>query len=198
MTKPGLRERKKQKTRSAIQREALRLFQAQGYDATTVEQIAEAAEISQSTFFRYFPTKEDVVLLDDYDPVIAKMIAERPAEEPPVTAIRKAMADTIGVVFVEDQELVRNRLSFMLSVPAIRARMFEQSSETHQMLCAVFSERTGRDPDSFDIRIAVGAIIGAMNAAVLHWAQDPDTNLEELITRALELVEHGLKLESTS
>jgi AcrR family transcriptional regulator len=194
MTKPGLRERKKQKTRSAIQREAMRLFQEQGYEATTVEQIAEAAEISQSTFFRYFPTKEDVVLLDDYDPVIAQMIAERPADEPAVTAIRKALTEAIGVVFVEDQELVRDRISFMLSVPAIRSRMFDQSSETHRMLCAVISERSGRDPDSFDVRVVIGAIIGAMNAAVMHWAEHPDTNLEKLTARALEVVESGLAL----
>jgi AcrR family transcriptional regulator len=71
----GLRERKKAKTRAAIQRHAWRLFQEQGYAATTVDQIAEAAEVSQSTFFRYFPTKEDVVLTDDYDPVMIEATA---------------------------------------------------------------------------------------------------------------------------
>ena len=65
----GLRERKKQKTRESIQRTALRLFERQGYEETTIEQIAAAAEISESTFFNYFPTKEDVVLYDAYDPV---------------------------------------------------------------------------------------------------------------------------------
>ena len=65
----GLRERKKLKTKEAIQREALRLFQEQGYDETTIEQIAEAVEISPSTFFNYFPTKEDVVIQDPYDPL---------------------------------------------------------------------------------------------------------------------------------
>lgn len=66
----GLRERKKLKTRVAIRRATYRLIAEQGYDATTVEQIAEAAEVSPSTVFRYFPTKEDIVLTDEFDPVI--------------------------------------------------------------------------------------------------------------------------------
>src|SRR5262252_2552636 len=70
MTSPGLRERKKQKTRWAIQEHALRLIAEQGYDATTVDQIAAAAEISPSTFFRYFPTKEDLIIEDEYDAVL--------------------------------------------------------------------------------------------------------------------------------
>ena len=91
MTQTGLRERKKQKTREAIQREALRLFQAQGYEATTVEQIAAAAEISPSTFFNYFPTKEDVVLYDSYDPVMLSILAARPSVEPPNFSLLNAL-----------------------------------------------------------------------------------------------------------
>jgi AcrR family transcriptional regulator len=194
MTKPGLRERKKQKTRSAIQREAMRLFQEQGYDATTVEQIAEAAEVSQSTFFRYFPTKEDVVLLDDYDPIIAALIAERPPGEPAVAAIRNAMLQGMREVLVEDQKLVKDRIGFMLSVPAVRARMFEQSSATQEMVCAALGQRTGRDPESFEIRVAAGAILGALNTAVMYWAQHPAATLDDLTDQALTLVESGLKL----
>jgi AcrR family transcriptional regulator len=70
----GLRERKKVKLRRSAQREALRLFAEQGYEATTVEEIADAADISTSTFYRYFPTKEDVVLDDEYDPIVEQII----------------------------------------------------------------------------------------------------------------------------
>ena len=82
MSSPGLRERKKQKTRWSIQEHALRLFEKQGYEQTTVDQIAAAAEISPSTFFRYFKTKEDVVLEDEYDPMLLALLAQEPSDEP--------------------------------------------------------------------------------------------------------------------
>ena len=91
MTSPGLRERKKQKTRWAIQDHAMRLFAEQGYEATTVDQIAAAAEISPSTFFRYFKTKEDVVVQDEYDAVITDGLRDLDPAGPPMTAIRTVM-----------------------------------------------------------------------------------------------------------
>ena len=84
--RPSLRERKKAKTRAAIQEHALRLFMEQGYEQTTVEQIADAAEVSPSTFFRYFPTKEDVVMYDAFDPLMVEAFRAQPGsglEDPP-------------------------------------------------------------------------------------------------------------------
>jgi AcrR family transcriptional regulator len=195
MSRPGLRERKKQKTRSAIQREAMRLFQEQGYDATTVEQIAEAAEVSQSTFFRYFPTKEDVILLDDYDPLLMQMIADRPADEAPVTAVRNAIVEAMRMVFTEEEEqLVRDRVGFMASVPAVRARMWEGSETTQVIFREALAKRAGRDPEDFDVAIVAGAILGALSIVVMEWPKTPDANLAELADRALDVVERGLKL----
>src|SRR4029079_542429 len=91
MSSPGLRERKKQKTRWAIQEHALRLFAEQGYDATTIDQIAAAAEVSPSTFFRYFPTKEDLVIADEYDAVLVEGLRNQPPEVSPVEAMRQAI-----------------------------------------------------------------------------------------------------------
>src|SRR5579871_1588889 len=94
--RPGLRERKKARTRASIREHALRLIREQGYDATTVDQIAEAAEISPSTFFRYFPTKEDVVLQDDFDILAVGSFLEQPAELSLVGAFRAATKETLA------------------------------------------------------------------------------------------------------
>src|SRR5688500_17608443 len=87
----GLRARKKATTRRALQEHALRLFLAGGYDATTVDAIVQADGVSHMTFFRYFPTKEDVVLADDYDPLLGELIAARPPDEPAIEALRHAL-----------------------------------------------------------------------------------------------------------
>lgn len=87
-----LRECNKIKLRRSIQAEALRLFEAHGYEHTTVEQIAEAAETSTTTFYCHFPTKEDVVLDDEYDPLIDAVTTSRPRDEPLVTTIRAITA----------------------------------------------------------------------------------------------------------
>src|ERR1700686_2894183 len=89
----GLRERKKARTRASLREPALRLFREQGYQATTVEQIAAAAEVSPSTFFRYFPTKEDLVLQDDMDTRMLGALAAQPPELSPVAAVRAAMRE---------------------------------------------------------------------------------------------------------
>ena len=102
----GLRERKKVHVRTSIQREALRLFSEQGFDATTVEQIAEAAGISPATFYRYFTSKEDSVVTDEYDPIFVQSIMERPSDEPLIDAIRAVMSDVIVRYMVRDRDLL--------------------------------------------------------------------------------------------
>jgi AcrR family transcriptional regulator len=99
--KPGLRERKKARTRAAIQEHALRLFRDRGYEATTVDEIAEAAEVSPSTFFRYFPTKEDVVLYDALDPIFFEVFAAQPSQLSTIGAFRAATREVFGGAFAQ-------------------------------------------------------------------------------------------------
>src|SRR5437899_3797092 len=132
----GLRERKKLKTKEAIQREAMRLFQEQGYEETTIDQIAEAAEISPSTFFNYFPTKEDVVLYDRYDPMIVSLIEAAPPGETLSQTIRRAI-DELARVMEPDREMVLARARLGLLAPALRARFWVVRREAHRLLGAV-------------------------------------------------------------
>src|ERR1035438_1237524 len=130
-SRPGLRERKRARTFSEIQHEALRLFVAQGYEQTTIEQIAEAVEVSPSTIFRYFPTKEDMVLTDEYDALIVAALAAGPMGEPGITAMRRALTETIGDVVKQDPSTFLTRGRLMLEVPALHAKLwgFPRSDE---------------------------------------------------------------------
>src|SRR6201992_3657686 len=117
----GLRERKKARTRATIRQEALRLSREQGYQATTVEQIAAAAEVSPSTFFRYFPTKEDVVLQDDMETRLAEALEQLHAQRDPGAQIRAAMHQVLTSFSAAELEIVRETTRLSLTVPEIRA-----------------------------------------------------------------------------
>jgi AcrR family transcriptional regulator len=167
---PGLRERKKEQTRVAIQREALRLIAERGYEATTCDQIAAAAQVSAATLFRYFPTKEDIVLRDGYDPVIAAAVIARPAAEAPLVAVRRGFADALAEVYRGDVEPIRQRTALILSVPALRSRAREQNASLVEHLQKALSERGGSAGNALDVEVAAACCAAAVSVAVERWA----------------------------
>ncbi|MCC5476557.1 TetR family transcriptional regulator [Streptomyces sp. JA03] len=192
---PGLRERKKIKTREAIRAATYALVREQGYDATTIDQIAERAEVSPSTVFRYFPTKEDIVLTDEYDPVILEEIEVRPADEPWSETIRYVLHRAVELGMTDD--LARLRTHLMVQVPAVRSRMMESMSATGRMLCQAIGERTGRDPDGLEVRVYAMSLIGGLMETSMYWAEnDHRDDFTALIDRALDVMEHGLPGEN--
>ncbi len=188
-----MRERKKARTRAAIQGHALRLFAAQGYAETTIEQIAAAAEVSQSTFFRYFPTKEDTVLYDRLDPVLMRAFVAQPAELTPLQAVRAACAEVFTRLDAEESELERARQRLVFAVPELRNRMLEQIAAGVSMLAEAAAERVGRDPGDFSVRVWAGAVVGVVFAAYFSAADAPE-NLAGVVDRAVTLLEDGLPL----
>jgi len=189
----GLRERKRRRTLSEIQRVALRLFAARGYEETTIEQIAEEAEVSPSTVFRYFPSKEDLVLSDEYDPLIFASIAAGPPGESPVAAMRRALTDNLAEVVLQDRETFLTRGRLMLGVPDLRARLWDTLHQNEGLLCEVLAANGGRPADDFDLRVAVGAIIGALMTALADWIEsDGEADMVALLDRALGVLESGL------
>ncbi|WP_329122011.1 TetR/AcrR family transcriptional regulator [Streptomyces sp. NBC_01465] len=191
----GLRERKKIKTRTEIRRATYRLVAEQGYDATTVEQIAEAAEVSPSTVFRYFPTKEDIVLTDEYDELLVAALRDRPEDEPPLESLRFVVQEGLRMSMEIDPAEMRQRTKLMVEVPALRARMMESMSGTGRMLCAVLAERSGRDPDDLEIRVFAMGTLGGLNEATAYWAErGHQDDLTELVDRAINTLRDGLVL----
>jgi AcrR family transcriptional regulator len=193
----GLRERKKQRTREAIQREAMRLFQEQGYEATTIEQIAEAVEISPSTFFNYFPTKEDVVFYDPYDPMVISALLAGPPDEPLSAALRRTIREALSSVFQRDREMILTRSRLVLAVPALRARIWEDLERSQEIFCALIAQRTGRDPHDFELRVTTLVLIMAVYAAAVEWmGQGGRGELLEFVDRAFDVVDAGARLDA--
>ncbi len=190
----GLRERKKARTKATIQHHALRLFQAQGYDATTVEQIAEAAEISPSTFFRYFPTKEEVALYDDLDPVLIAAYRAQPPELNPLAAMRGALRDVFAHLPASEGLAQAERARLVLEVPELRMRMLDQLTAAMDLMCQLIAERTGSDPHAFTLRVYAGALIGALMAGALDSAQRGDFDFARSMEASLRYLEDGLPL----
>ncbi len=190
----GLRERKKARTKIAIQEHAVRLFRERGYAATTVEQIAEAAEVSPSTVFRYFPTKEDLVTTDEIDPIVFAAFEEQPAELSLLQAWRGAMHAVFDRLTDAEMatELERGRL--ILSVPELWAASLGNVTKTLGTMVELSARRVGRTPDDLPVRYAIGAIFGVLLTATLEWNRNPDADMVALVDDALSQLESGLSL----
>jgi AcrR family transcriptional regulator len=142
----------------------MRLFIEQGYRETTVEQIAAASDISPSTFFRYFPTKEDTVLTELIDSRTIELAVAAPAEFSPIAALGFAVETAFAQM--SDEELVfeftRNQL--IATVPELQRGMLAEITRPMQMFAAATATRTGRRPDDPDLLTFAGAVVGGLLA----------------------------------
>ncbi|GAB3224696.1 TetR family transcriptional regulator [Glycomyces halotolerans] len=195
MSRPGLRERKKIETLHRMQEEALRLFADQGYEATTVEQIAEAAGVSPSTFYRYFPTKEDVVVQDEYDPMIVAVFQRQSPDVPPLAAMRATLAELFADFAPEDLERIRGRVAMIVSVPSLLARQFQQASATQRMLADLVAERYDRSPEDLEVRNFAASVVASWTTAITAWADaGGHGDLMSYMDRCIAHLEDGVPL----
>jgi AcrR family transcriptional regulator len=190
----GLRERKKAKTRAAIRREAMRLFREQGSDETTVEEIAEAAEVSPSTFFRYYPTKEDVVLQDEFDEPLIEAFRAQPPELTPLRAMRVALRQVFGSLTAEQRAEEDERLRLSREVPELRAARLDELIRTMRLFAAIVGERVGRSADDPAVLAFAGAVIGVAMSAILCAGPNPVIKTYKQYDDALAFLEAGLPL----
>nr|WP_202481825.1 TetR family transcriptional regulator [Streptomyces sp. SID5594] len=183
-----MRERKKQRTRDALLRAALELFTTQGYERTTVDEIVEAVDVSQRTFFRYFASKEDITFAVQ-EMVESRFIAElrdRPAGEAPFEAMRRAVLcawNSIGEAIEEviTVDLHMRTYQMIESTPSLLAAHMRRGIALENQIAQLIAEREGldveRDPRP---RVAVAAFSGVMRVTGQLWGQGHDSSVEAL------------------
>ena len=193
MSDAGLRERKKAKTRQALEDAALDLFASKGFDATTVDEIAAACDVSRRTFFRYYASKEEVLSGDheDEEAAVFEFISARPASEPALTSLRAAlgaMADQLAT----DRERLLAKMQIIGQTPSLESTALQHASEKVDRIVEALVARSEGDPapdDVFRMRMVTQAAIGALRAAIERWAAEGgDGDLGEVTTGALDLL----------
>jgi AcrR family transcriptional regulator len=193
--RPGLRERKKARTRDAIIEAALDLFESQGFDATTVEDIAAAADVSPRTFFRYFETKLDVVMAhnvdegEDLEPLVAAL-----ADAGPIEAVHQVIRHKLVTKMEQGDDSVLRELRVVMSEPTLRSICVERFHEHLDGFAAVFGERLGLGEGSFSPYVMAGAVSATMMAIMDQWVAgggQPD-RLIPLLDEGFGLLAAGL------
>jgi AcrR family transcriptional regulator len=155
-----------------VQAEALKLFAEKGYEQTTINDVAHAAAMSPRTFFRYFPTKEDVVLWDEYDdrPLAALLGTQEQAD--PLVRLISAVRAIISDIHDKDRDLLLARTKLSFRVPEIRARFLDQQVSTVGSVFPQLVVAVGGDPDDLGLRVMLSAMFTAMLVAVERWQHD--------------------------
>jgi AcrR family transcriptional regulator len=186
--KVGLAARKKDRTRRQLAEAAAELFYEKGYAATTVDEIVAAVDVSPRTFFRYFPTKEDLVValgetsLDQF----LDALRNRPVEESLQVAVTEATAESWAAEWV-DTTKVRSFLALLRETPVLRARWLEEAYRKRDLMAEVIAARTGTCPSDLRNLMIAGAITLTINTALQVWAdQDAEPDAAPFVYRAFE------------
>jgi AcrR family transcriptional regulator len=191
----GLRERKKEKTREALVRAALRLFAKRGFDHVTVEDIATACEVSPRTFFRYFAAKEDVLFADGdaYRVRLLAALDEQPPDRSPVDALQAAMHE-LAAAYVEQRDTIRRRHRVVQSTPSLRTRAAERQQRWEADLVDHLRRSPGAaDVRDLDLRLIVAATTAALRVAVEAWIEADDAgDLPTIVDDVFQQLRAGL------
>jgi AcrR family transcriptional regulator len=192
----GLRERKKARTRGAIINAAIDLFERQGYDATTVEEIAAAADVSERTFFRYFESKLDVVMAPkteagEHD--IEALVAARPDDESPLQAFRQVLLTELADVLAADELRVR-QFQLVMRTPSLRSFAHEHFNEHRDDFARVFAKRMGLPDDALAPQVMATAAAGVVWTVVDRWVADgaEPSRLAPLLDEGFRLLASGM------
>lgn len=190
----GLRERNRRERRRRLEDVALDLFEREGFDRTTIEQIAAEAELAPRTFFSYFATKDDLVLADYTDRLrrILEELDRRPAAEPAWEALRSSFA-TVADDYEAEESRIRRRFTIMATSPSVAARSLQLQAGWEQALADALTRRLEADPGDPMPRLLAATALAVMRASLQHWLLNiEDGPLPDLVQRSFDQLGVGL------
>jgi len=160
----GLRERKKERTRTAIHDAAMRLFAERGYAGTTIADIAEAADVSRATFFSYYASKDDVVFGDAprAAEALAALLADLPEGMTALDAVREWLRTLVG--WLDDERLPLQR-RLMLENPSIGARRHQIYAQFEDLIAAALAREIDAEDSELMARLVAASLLGALGTA---------------------------------
>ena len=165
---------------------ALDLFEHQGYEQTTASQIAQAAGVTEMTFFRHFSAKHIVLIGDPYDPVIVDAVAAQPKDRHPLLRAIGGIRGAWDELPISDEETVRRRIRIVARTPSLWGEMRSGTAET-EALVADQLVVDGTDP--LVAKVVAAAVLGGITAALLEWSESDDISLSHFLTRSLDALE---------
>jgi AcrR family transcriptional regulator len=168
---PGLRERKKERTRQTIAETARRLFAERGFEAVTVAEVARAADVSEGTVFNYFPSKEDLFYsqMESFEAALVDAVRDRPRGESVVAAFRRFVIERSGRLAAEEvADVIAGAARVVTASPALQAREREIVADATRALAAVLAGETGARAGDVEPLVVAGALMGAHRALVDH------------------------------
>ncbi len=189
--------RRRVTSRAELEEAAFALFVERGFDATTVDEIASAAGIGRRTFFRYFPSKNDIpwgAFEQELDRMRARL-KDCPTDMPLMDAVRVALID-FNRVDPAQVPLHRRRMQLILRVPTLFAHSTLRFTAWREVVAEFVAERSGRRPDDLAPQAIAHAVLGVSVAAYEHWLDDPESDLGLLLDDAMR--ELGSAFEKTA
>ena len=180
------RPSKRERTLAALVEAGLDLFEKQGYEATTVAQIARAAGVTEMTFFRYFPAKEHLLLDDPYDPVLTAAIAAEPTELAPFLRAVRGIRAAWRALPEPEAPIIRRRIRVAARTPALRGAVWRSTGNTE---LAIVEQLVADGASPETARVAAASVLAALVAGLLSWADGEHGTLSDAIERALDVIE---------
>lgn len=195
----GLRERKRLAAMLRIQAVALDMFEARGFDEVTVEEIADASDVSPSSVYRYFGTKEEVLLWDEYDLEMDDWLIQAVQAEVPLEGLRALILTALDAVGDEDLVMIKRRIALVLTTPSLEQAATARTYQLAELIGRVLADRLGRPEVDLEVQVFSHAFTGGLLGMFHHWyGTGFATPLRDVIEQLFQIFEEGLDIVTAS